>query len=163
MNVEDLLLSTQSLMRLQEAQVKSEGREFSAMDAMLAARPALESVLSEVLDLQRGKGGPEKCPHCHGALQLTIDDVYDDYDNAEYDDIIDTIEDGSWSAEELRTVHEHEVANQKRGGILSKITTAFSAVAAGESLTDDVKKEREAETGRVLDKMFDDIFKGQSA
>lgn len=161
MNVEDLLLSTQSLMRLQEAQVKAEGREFTAHDAMLAARPALESVLSEVLDLQRKGGtGPQTCHACGVNLQPTVADVYDDYDNADAQDIIDTLDE--LHGEEIRVLHEHEKATQKRGSVLSAMTTAYSNATAGLKLDEEQKKEQDDQTGKVLDKMFADLFKGQS-
>lgn len=157
MEAEDLLLSTKSLLDLQKMQAEMEGRDFGVADAMAAVRPALESVLSELLDLQRGPNKDAKCPHCGESLVVKVEDFLDDYDSMDAQEVIEALD--HLSAEELKAVHEQEKHGQARGSVLSAISTAYSLAANGMKLDEATKNEHAAETERVLDKMFDDLFK----
>jgi hypothetical protein len=163
MNAEDLLLSTKSLLDLQKMQAEMEGRDFSVVDAMAAVRPALESVLSELIDLQRGPDVSARCPHCGENLVVQFEDVFDDYDNMDVQQIIDDISSGEFTAEELKTIHQHEKQDQGRSSILSAVSAAYSLAANGMKLTDEDKHTHAVETERKLDKMFDDLFKPSGA
>lgn len=154
MDAETLLLSTKSLLQLQEAQAKAEGREFSARDAIAAVRPALESVLSELLDLQRGPNKDAKCPHCSHNLVVSVEDIYSDYDTADPQDIIDYLDE--LTGPEIQVLHDHEKRTQKRGQVLSAMAANYAIVSSGGHLSD--PQDGNEETERKLDKMFDDLF-----
>lgn len=156
MEAEDLLLSTKSLLDLQKMQAEMEGRDFGVADAMAAVRPALESVLSELIDLQRGPNKDAKCPHCGENLVVKVEDVFDDYDNEDPQDIIDELD--NLTAEQIKALHDHEKQNLKRGSVLSAMATAYGLVSNGMRLTDEEKNVHAAETERHLDKMFEDLF-----
>lgn len=158
MNAEDLLLSTKSLLDLQKMQAGMEGRDFDVADAFAAVRPALESVLSELLDLQRGPSADARCPHCSMKLVLDLEDFFDDYANTDAQEIIDEINSGSLTAEELKTLHQHEKNDQARGSILSAAAAAYALAANGMKIDEATKAEHNTETERKLDKMFDDLF-----
>lgn len=159
MNAEDLLLSTKSLLDLQKMQAEMEGRDFDVADAMTAVRPALESVLGELLDLQRAAGDSNPvCPHCGCTPEPQLEDMYgEDYDNMDVQEVIDQLDE--FNAEELKVVHKHEKQNQKRSQVLSAIQSAYAIVANGGKIDEASESEHVAETEKQLEKMFDDLFK----
>lgn len=159
MNAEDLLLSTKSLLELQKMQAEMEGRDFEVQDAFAAVRPALESVLGELLDLQRRGAVPDAvCPHCNEKLQLTIDDVVDNYETQDATDLLTDITSGTYAAADLKVMHDHEKQHQARGQILSALSQQYALESNGMKLDDAAKAEHNLETERHLDKMFDDLF-----
>lgn len=154
LKAEDLLLSVSSLLTLQRAQAQMEGRDFDEAAAMQAVRPALESVLDELMRLQ---DGPKKCPHCQTNLVLQEDDLpVDDYESKDAQEIIDMIDDGDFDASDLERLHKWERNHQKRGSILSAIVNEYGSTPDD---GDDDDLEAQASRSRRLDNMFDDIFK----
>lgn len=155
MKAEDLLLSVSSLLHLQKVQAEMEGRDFCEEDALAAVRPALESVLDELLRLQ---DGPQKCPHCKRNMTVTESDLPlwgDEYETTDVQEIVDEIDAGGLDGPQLETLHKWEAAHQKRGSILSAISNAYGgALPADEEEAKEIAESR----SRKLDNMFDDIF-----
>lgn len=153
MNAEDLLLTTLSLMTLQEQQCQMAGRDFTPEDAMKAARPALESVLAELLDLQRA---PAKCPHCSNSLTLVEEDLpIEDYDSLNTQEILDEINSpgANWVEADLEILHKYERKHQARGSVLSALTQIHGGTI------DKDEDGNPVDQSAKLDKMFADLFK----
>lgn len=154
MNAEDLLLSTKSLLDLTKMQAEMEGRDFTVNDALIAIRPALESVLSELLDLQRVA---PKCPHCKTSLTLKSDELpIEDYDSLDATDIKDAITDmidaGEITDDEIKQLHSYESANQRRGSVLSHLTDVYGTMGGEGQLDNEDDREQR------MDDLFKDLF-----
>lgn len=152
MDIQDLLISTKSLLVLQQSQAKIDGREFTAEDAMIAARPALEALAGDLLALQQRTS---RCASCGNPDdEIRVEDLAIDNYNAcmtnEVLEFLQTTKD--LSDYDYLALHKFEKRNKNRAPILSKIAELYGSDIDSDSDSD------QAEISNKVDKMFDDLF-----